>query len=100
MKYLSILFFSLIWSAGLAQKDTIHIHYFPNGKVSTIQILENQREGIARAYNQKGALIYEATIRKFAGHASVHFTHYKTGAVKTANYSSAPDGGIQWYRVR
>lgn len=99
MKRLLFVFFSLLIGGVYCQNDTIHIRYFPSGKVSTIQVLEDQREGFARAYNQNGEVIYEANIRRFAGHASVQFTHYKNDAVKTAHYSSAPDGGIQWYRV-
>lgn len=82
-----------------AQTDTLHIHYFPNGVVSTFSYLDDNREGKALAYNFEGELIYEKHIRRIHGSASVSFSHYKNGMVFKANYSSHPDGGIQWYRT-
>lgn len=40
--------------------------------------------------------IYFKHIRNIAGHASVDFTYFTNGAVKTAHFESHPDGGIQW----
>lgn len=99
MKHILIIIYLTIWSnLTFAQTDTIHIHYHKNGKVSTISILEDNRSGKARAYNQKGELIYEKEIRRFAGNASVRFTHHENGGVKSADYTSHPDAGIQWYK--
>jgi hypothetical protein len=54
--------------------------------------------GIAKAYNRKGEVIYERQLRRIAGHSTVSFSWYSNGGVKTAAWSSAPDGGIQWYK--
>lgn len=80
-----------------SQVDTTHIHFFSDKKISTI-IYYSQWDGKAQAYNLKGEIIYEKGVRNFAGHASVHFSHYPSGAVKSAHYSSAPDAGVQWYK--
>lgn len=82
---------------GYSQVDTTHLHFFEDTTISTV-IYYSQWDGKAIAYNKKGAIIYENGVRNFAGHASVHFTHYPSGAVKSAHYSSAPDAGIQWYK--
>lgn len=79
------------------KKDTLHIHYFPNGEVSTICFLNEDNQGKALAYNFKGEVIYEKHIRRKYGSASVHFSHHKNGIVYKANYSSYPDAGIQRY---
>lgn len=94
------LIFLLILLAGgaRAQIDTSHTHYFTSGELSTLIVYEDSQKGKAKAFDKSGEVIYEKRVRKYAGHASVHFTHYKSGAVKTAQYSSAPDGGIQWYK--
>src|ERR1041385_8977966 len=52
----------------------------------------------ACAYDQAGDKIYEQELRNFAGHSPVWFTYYENGAVKKAEWSSAPDAGIQWYK--
>lgn len=99
LKTLFLLGFVLIFQISFSQKmDTIEVVRFKNGKISTIK-LRNQREGVAKAFNQKGETIYENGTRLFGGHASVDFKHYPSSAVKQANYSSAPDGGIQWYKT-
>jgi hypothetical protein len=99
IKTLYLLLFILIHQVIFAQKmDTLEVVRFKNGKISTVK-LSNQREGVAKAFNLKGETIYESGTRRFAGHASVDFKHYPSGAVKQANYSSAPDGGIQWYKT-
>lgn len=99
MKTFILLVFCFLTPYIFAQKmDTIEVVRFKNGEISTIK-LSNQREGIAKAFNLKGETIYESGTRRFAGHASVEFKHYPNNAVKQANYSSAPDGGIQWYKT-
>lgn len=82
---------------SFAQKDTLHVYYFNNNQVSTIIVLEDNREGFAKAYNRIGEKIYSSNIRRFGGHASVEFKHHSNGVVREAKYFSAPDGGIQWY---
>lgn len=54
--------------------------------------------GVAKAYNRRGDVIYERQLRRIAGHSTVVFTWYASGGIKTAAWSSAPDGGIQWYK--
>lgn len=54
--------------------------------------------GIVRLYNRAGALIYERGLRRVAGHASIELSYHTNGAVYKADYSSAPDAGIQWHR--
>ena len=88
----------MVVGKSFAQTDTLEIHYFKSGKLSSIQLLENNRFGKALAYNQKGEIIFEQSIRRIGGHASVYFSYYESGAIKKAEYSSAPDGGIQWYK--
>ncbi len=99
MKPLFLILFVGITLVNHAQRDTIHLHYFPNGAISTISYLDNDREGKAIAYNLKGEVIYEKGIRRIYGSAGVSFSHHKNGMVHKANYSSHPDGGIQWYRT-
>lgn len=57
------------------------------------------RWGEAIAYDRNGKKIHEWSLRKVAGHASVTFSYYPDGGVKKAYWSSAPDGGIQWYKT-
>lgn len=93
-----ILFFVLFFSwTSFSQVDTTHVHFFKDNTISTV-IYYSKWDGKAIAYNKKGAIIYENGVRNFAGHASVHFSHYPTGEVKSVEYSSAPDAGIQWYK--
>lgn len=75
--------------------------YFTSGQLSTQKCYDKaHRSGKAYAYNKKGKVIYEKDLRAFAGHASVYFTFHPNGAVKRADWSSAPDAGIQWYSSR
>lgn len=94
----TLVFFILFSFLVYTQKDTLHIHYFPSNEISTISVLEDNREGYAKAYDLNGKEIFSANIRRYAGHESVVFKHHKNGMVSQANYSSAPDGGIQWYK--
>lgn len=98
MKNGTLILFSFFTFLVYAQKDTLHIHYFPSNELSSIIVLEDNREGFAKAYNLTGKEIYSANIRRYAGHESVEFKHHGNGMVSQANYSSAPDGGIQWYK--
>ena len=98
---MKLLIFSILFLFSItvfSQRDTLHIHYFPNGKVSTFTYIDEDRYGKALAYNLKGEVIYENRTRSVHGSASVRFTHHENGMIKIARYSSHPDGGIQWYR--
>ncbi len=79
-------------------KEGCDKHYFKNHKISTTQCYQNSNFGKATAYSMDGKVIYEHEIRRVAGHSSVYFSYYENGAVSKAEWSSAPDGGIQWYR--
>jgi len=89
--------FILSLSITAQETDTLHIHYFTNGKIATLTTLKNYW-GNAYAFNIKGDTIYTRQVRRVGGNAMVHFSHFPSGAVKKARYSSHPDGGIQWYR--
>ncbi len=97
-KFIYPVVFVLVWAVELqAQKDTLHIHYFPSGSVSTISYIDEAKlTGKARAYNFKGEVIYEEETRRMSGSAGVNFTHHENGMVHRADFSSHPDGGIQW----
>lgn len=84
-----------LWS----QTDTLQVVYFEHGQISAIQTTENNRQGVARAYNQKGELIYERHTRQYAGSASVQFSFHANKALRKADYLSHPDGGVQWLRI-
>jgi hypothetical protein len=100
MKQIAFLLILFTIFLSLGQKDTIiEIHKFKNGKTATIVVLKDQREGYAKAYNFQGKEIYHNYIRRYAGNASVTFTHHANGMVKEAHYSSHPDAGIQWYNT-
>ncbi len=90
---------ALVWAQ---EKEYPHCQrtYFRNSKkVSTTQCYDaNDRWGRAQAFDKAGKQIYEWELRRIAGHSSVQFSYYDDGAVKKAEWSSAPDGGIQWYR--
>jgi hypothetical protein len=74
--------------------------YFKNGKIATSQCYDNDdRWGRAKAFDSKGKEIYDRELRRIAGHSSVNFSFYPSGAVSKAEWSSAPDAGIQWYRT-
>lgn len=89
--------------SGLAQNSypKCKYSYFKNSKkVSTSQCYDNDdRWGKAKAYDKNGKVIYEAELRRVAGHASVAFSYYPTGALAKAEWHSAPDAGIQWYNT-
>ncbi|GAA4462228.1 hypothetical protein GCM10023093_08400 [Nemorincola caseinilytica] len=75
--------------------------YFVHGKgIATSQCYDKDgRWGKAKAYDRTGKEIYSRELRTVGGHSYVEFSYYdRSGAVKTARWSSAPDGGIQWYR--
>lgn len=97
-------FLTLLWLA--AANDYIQAkdleactnHYFKNKKVATSECWDKAHKiGVAKAYNAKGAIIYEKELRKVGGHSTVRFTYYASGAVKRAAWRSVPNGGIQWY---
>ena len=92
------LFLLCCFSAAARDYPNCTNHYFKNKKISTSECYDaDHRWGKAIAYNANGAVIYEKELRRIAGHSSVMFSYYENGGVKKAEWSSAPDGGIQWY---
>ena len=78
---------------------TVVIHYFANGKVSTKAWMDkDDRWGRSWAYKEDGSVLREDQTRRIGGHASVDFSYHTNGAISKAEFSDAPDGGIQWYR--
>ena len=74
-------------------------HYFKKGGIASSECYDKDKHwGKACAYNKQHSLIYEKNLRRIAGHSSVEFEYYPSGAVKKAKWSDAPDAGIQWYR--
>lgn len=99
MTRIFIFLLSVIPMGSFGQKFTkCNYTYFKGGKVSTSQCFDTEnRWGQARAFNKAGEIIYEKELRRIAGHSSVSFSFYENGGVKKAEWSSAPDAGIQWY---
>lgn len=70
-----------------------------NGKVSTLETWDKEkREGQFKGFNNEGKVLFHFYLRRFAGHASVYPQYFKNGQISKIEYSSAPDGGIQFYR--
>ena len=96
---------SILGKAQLACKDskdnsgTKKTCLHSNGKVSTIETWDKEkREGQFKGFNNEGKVLFHFYLRRFAGHASVYPQYYKNGQISKIEYSSAPDGGIQFYR--
>jgi hypothetical protein len=72
--------------------------YHTNGVVSTSELWDLERNwGRFKAYNHEGVLLVEFELRRIAGHARVEVSYYANGQVSRLEYSSAPDGGIQYW---
>ncbi len=71
-----------------------------NGKISTLEVWDKTgREGNMKGFDPWGKELFSYGLRSFAGHSSVYTTYYANGQLQKAEYSSAPDGGIQYYRI-
>jgi hypothetical protein len=96
-----VLFFIFFgsWMCMGQSKDTVFIlHYHSNKKIATkeVKLSNDQLWGYAKAFDQQGKEIYLMHTRRVAGHATVDFSYYASGAVRQAHFTSHPDGGIQW----
>jgi len=81
------------------QTGCVYTYFQKTKRVSTsICINPDGREGQALAFDRNGKEIYRGHERRFAGSEGTHFSYYPDGAVRKAEYHSAPDAGIQWYR--
>jgi hypothetical protein len=75
------------------------LHYFTSGEVSTKEWVDkDERWGRSWAFAKDGRVLIDQQTRRVGGHASVHFSYHPNGAVSKAEFSDAPDGGIQWYQ--
>lgn len=73
--------------------------YHQNKKIATEETWDkDERFGKIVGYNNVGELLFEFYLRKVGGHGSVQVQYFANGQVQKIHYSSAPDGGIQWYR--
>lgn len=110
MKHLFYIF-SLIFTVFVSQAqlncknsrsqdlEFIKTCFHKNTQVSTKEIWDKEkRQGKSLAFNASGEQLYEFHLRSFGGHASTYVTYYPNGQVSKVEYSSAPDGGIQWYK--
>jgi len=97
--YFSIIFLFLTFISFSQKKDTSFIiRFHSNKKISTKEVkLTNELNwGYAKAFDRNGKEIYHRQIRNIAGHSSVNFEYYPSGAVQKAHFTGHPDGGIQW----
>ncbi|MFY7668063.1 MAG: hypothetical protein ACOVQG_04925 [Crocinitomicaceae bacterium] len=97
--HFAIFFILLSFFSYTQKKDTtFNIRYHSNKKISTKEVkLTNELNwGYAKAFDRNGKEIYSMSIRNAAGHSSVNFDYYPSGAVKKAHFTGHPDGGIQW----
>lgn len=105
-----ILFITLVFSNPACcqlSSQTLHtdtgtiVHsYHSNGKVSTTEFWDNEKRwGRMTGFDSQGKELFDYFLRRFAGHSSVYLHYYPNGQVKKAEYSSAPDGGIQFYKI-
>lgn len=74
--------------------------YHSNKKISTVEMWDiNKHNGLITGFNATGKEIFKYYLRRFSGHASVHKIYYPNGQIKKIEYSSAPDGGIQFWHI-
>lgn len=98
MKYYIAFLLLFLSHKAWVRSDTIHVFRFQNGKISTLSVMLDDREGYAKAFDLTGNEIYSEAIRRYGGHSGVTFSHHANGCLMKAEYSSQPDGGIQYYR--
>lgn len=80
--------------------STTTICYHSNKKPSTVETWDKNRYwGRMRSFDSKGKEIINYQLRRVAGHASVYLNYFPNGQISKAEYSSAPDGGIQFYNI-
>lgn len=78
---------------------TVVLHWFTTGQLSSKAWMDvDNRWGHSWAYDRSGNVIFDRQTRRIGGHASVDFRYHPNGAVSRADYSTMPDGGIQWYK--
>jgi hypothetical protein len=71
-----------------------------NRKVSTRIVWDkDNRWGQAEAFDSQDNRIINYQLRRVGGHASINFQYHPNGQIRRAEFSSAPDGGIQYYNM-
>jgi hypothetical protein len=82
------------------QDSIVTTCFHRNHNPSTIERWNSAKTwGNMTGYDSRGKQIFHHDLRRFAGHASVYLQYHPNGQVRKAEYSSAPDGGIQFYRI-
>ncbi len=111
MKLYSIFLLVILGNTGNAQLNQKQVEkaegtyvycYHKNGKLSTEEFRNSSSQymasGYAKAFDNTGKEIYNQPTSRSGLLSSVIFVYYENGAVKSAEYNSHPDGGIQWYK--
>ena len=105
LKFTLFLTFVISLQLSFAQHKTIgdtillHEEKYDNGKLSARSwLLQSTGNGRATCWNPQGKIMFDSEISRNHGHHSVHFKHHDNKVVSKIEESSAPDGGIQWYR--
>lgn len=84
------------------QEGTYVYCYHKNGKISTEEFRNSSSQymaqGYSKAFDKAGKEIYNQPTSRSGQLSSVRFTYYESGAIKSAEYNSHPDAGIQWYK--
>ena len=81
---------------GSKEKTCFHL----NKKPSIVELWDSDRRfGSIKAFNNSGVELFTYYLRTVGGHSSVYLDYYPNGQIKKAEYSSAPDGGIQFWRI-
>lgn len=97
--FLTIISVLLTFISFAQKKDTsFSIRYHSNKIISTkeVKLTSDLNWGYVKAFDRTGKEIYHMHIRNVAGHSSVNFDYYPSGAVQKAHFTGHPDGGIQW----
>lgn len=72
--------------------------FHKNGKPSTIEFWDSEeRNGNIKGFTPDGKELFNYYLRNYAGHAYAQINYYSNGQVSKAYYSTAPDGGIQFF---
>lgn len=80
-------------------QEIITTCFHANKTISTLEIWDkDKRSGSVKGFDNQGKQLYHYYLRRFGGHASAAISYYLNGQVSRVNYSSAPDGGIQFYK--
>jgi len=105
VRYL-ILCFLLSLFSKLSAQDSLK-HFYDSGVLSCLEINIPADEDINQVklewvyvFDATGNLIWKNARRRFAGYASINLKFHSNGGVRLVEYSSAPDGGIQYFRER